>query len=315
MLRRTKGQIAIILTLAIPALVAGLALCTDVAVMYVNWAALQRAADAAALAGANYLPFDSTRAQNTAVSYVTSNSVLATEVVGTPTVSADQLSITVNLSRTVPYFMARVVGLTTGIVQVAATAGIQQNDANGRGLMPVALECIAGNCGYTANTTIAMRDDTTGPGNWAALALGSHGASPYQSNLELGYAGPVVSPVNLEQGSMAGPTMQGVGDRISTGAAVDPTIPAGSAPAGAAPSYDPRLVVVPIIDPTTCSGGVCNGNSSPVAIIGYAQMWLLDSHKDRSATVIDAVYLGTASLPAGDSSNQAFGLTTPILLR
>jgi Putative Flp pilus-assembly TadE/G-like len=315
MSRHSRGQIAIILALAIPTLIAGLALCTDVAVMYVNWALLQRAADASALAGANYLPFDSSKAQSVSTDYVTSNSVLAAEIVGTPTVSADQLSITVTLSRTVPYFLARAVELTSGTVQAAATAGIMQNGANGRGLMPVALECIAGNCGYAVNDFVAMRDDKTGPGNWAALALGSHGASPYQSNLEAGYLGVVVSPVNPEQGSMAGPTMQGIADRIAVGVAVDSTIAAGANPPSPPPVYDPRLVVVPIIDPSTCSGGNCNGNSSPVAIVGYAQMWLLDSHKNKSATVIDAVYLGTTTLPSGDSSTQAFGLTTPVLLR
>lgn len=315
MFRPKKGQISILMVLALPALIASIALCTDVAVLYLNWTVLQKAADSAAIAGANYLPFDSSKAQNTAVDYVTKNSVFAGEVVGTPTVSADQLSITVNLSRSVSYYLARAVGLTTGIVQVTATAGIQQNGANGRGLMPVALECPAGICAYTVNQSVAMRDDSTGPGNWAALALGAHGASTYQRNLELGYVGPVVSPVNLEQGSMAGPTMQGVADRIAAGVAVDPAIAAGANPPNPPPAYDPRLVVVPIIDPATCSGGTCNGNSSPVAIVTYAQMWLLDSHKDRSATVIDAVYLGTATLPSGDSSNQAFGITSPVLLR
>src|ERR1700737_5357441 len=60
-----KGQIGVVMTFAIATLLGAMALGADVAVMYFNWVQLQKAADAAALAGANYLAltnkFDSTQ--------------------------------------------------------------------------------------------------------------------------------------------------------------------------------------------------------------------------------------------------------------
>jgi uncharacterized membrane protein len=53
--RFRKGQMAIVLTLAIATLLGVMALGGDVGVMYYNWMQLQKGADAAALAGANYL--------------------------------------------------------------------------------------------------------------------------------------------------------------------------------------------------------------------------------------------------------------------
>src|SRR5882762_7991650 len=50
-----KGQMAIVMTLAIATLVGVMSLGADVGVMYYNWNQLQKGADAAALAGANYL--------------------------------------------------------------------------------------------------------------------------------------------------------------------------------------------------------------------------------------------------------------------
>src|SRR5208337_1912417 len=52
----TAGQTMPLLALVIVGLLGSVSLCTDVAVDYYNWAQLRKAADAAVLAGANYLP-------------------------------------------------------------------------------------------------------------------------------------------------------------------------------------------------------------------------------------------------------------------
>ena len=54
----SRGQMFVVMTLALTALLGALALGTDVAVIYLNWMQLRKAADSAALAGAAYLgPF------------------------------------------------------------------------------------------------------------------------------------------------------------------------------------------------------------------------------------------------------------------
>jgi hypothetical protein len=324
---RSKGQIAVIMVIALPALIAAAALGTDVALMYANWTWMQKAADAAALAGANYLPFDTAKAQTTASSWAGKNGIQSGEITGTP-VAGDSLSITVNLSRTVPYFLARAVGLTTGQVRVSGTAGIAKNPSNGRGMMPVGLNCPPGNCAYTTGTTYQLKANQVGPGNWAALALGGTGASVYLNNIQSGYNGTLDSSATTEPGNVVGPTGQGINARIAAGAAVDPSIPAGSAPLGTAPAYDPRLVVVPMIDSSACTGsngngngngnggggsGTCNGRNT-VPIVSYGEMWLLSVTANNNT--INAVYLGPASPPSGGTNASGnYGMMTPILLR
>src|SRR5579863_3221144 len=128
MSRHSKGQVLVLYSGILAVLLGAVGLATDVGVFYVNWQLLQRTADSAALAGATYLPSDASTAQSTAVATAEKNGILAGEIVSTP-VSANGLSITVNLSRTVSYYFARALGLTTGVVSASATAGVQQNNA------------------------------------------------------------------------------------------------------------------------------------------------------------------------------------------
>ncbi|HVN29808.1 MAG TPA: pilus assembly protein TadG-related protein, partial [Candidatus Binataceae bacterium] len=113
MSRFGRGQTVVIFALIIPFLLGAISFGTDVAVFYFNWMQLQKAADAAALAGANYLPDNPATAQSTAIAYAESNGIKASEITAT-TVSADDLSISVTLQRTVPYYFARTLGLTSG---------------------------------------------------------------------------------------------------------------------------------------------------------------------------------------------------------
>ena len=307
---RSKGQIMTLAALIIPFLLGAIGLCTDVAVFYVNWELMQKAADSAALAGANYLPFDSSSAQKSAVTFAENNGILANEIAGTQ-VSADQLSITVSLARTVPYYFARVLGMTDAAVNVAARAGVQQNGANGRGLIPLGLSCPQGNCsGYIVGTTYSMKQNqsqTSLSGNWGALALGASGANQYRQNLAFGYTGAIGTSVNSETGNIVGPTGQAVAERIAAGVMVDSTIAAGLAPLGIAPAYDPRLVVVPMVD-FSASG---KGGKTTVPIVQFAQMGLLGASSNNNT--VNAVYLGTTT-PSQTATVANFGVLTPVLL-
>src|SRR5579863_9502344 len=118
-----KGQIAVVLTLVAVTLAGAMALGTDVAVLYFNWVELQKAADAAALAGASYLPNDTATAKSTAITFAKNNGITAAEI-STPTISNSNTQITVNIQRNVPYYFATLHGLTTGQVKVASTASL-----------------------------------------------------------------------------------------------------------------------------------------------------------------------------------------------
>jgi hypothetical protein len=228
----------------------------DLGLLFFHWGIAQKAADAAVLAGAFYLPNHPSTAQTTATGYATSNGLKNSEIVSN-TVAPDNMSITMKTSRTVPSYFLQLVGLSSGTVKPMAKAGIQQDTDGTRGLIPVGLPCTATSCSYTAGTEYQLVEAGTngnggswdvGPGNWGRLVLGAPGASQFLNNLINGYQGSinVGDQITAETGQDNGPTSQGVGDRVSTGLTVNGTV--SNPTLASVPAYDPRLVAVPLID-------------------------------------------------------------------
>ncbi len=285
--RYGRGQVMALFALALVVLIGSLALCTDVAVMYWNWLSMQKAVDAAALAGAHYLPEDSTTASNQAVNYGELNGLTASEI-GSPDIAADLKSITVNASRNVPYYFGRVFGLTQQRVEVSATAAAPSSPScigcppNGApppsptfgsyvgeyGLIPVGLQY---NTPWAEGESIQLtqggtgKNGTYGPANWGSLALGGQGGSNERSNLANGYSGPlnIHDWVNTEPGQKVGPIDQGIADRISTAMTMDS--------AGTFSSHsldDPRAAILPLVDWNHPNG------RSAVQIMGFVMVWI-----------------------------------------
>src|SRR5713101_4634230 len=73
--KRSKGQVIVMFAGVVATLLAAVALGTDVAVMYLNWARMQKAADIAVLSGAGNLKNGTSSATNTCTSYLTSNGI------------------------------------------------------------------------------------------------------------------------------------------------------------------------------------------------------------------------------------------------
>jgi Flp pilus assembly protein TadG len=299
------GQTAVIMLLAMPTLLGALALGVDVSLMYLNWEQLQKAADAAALAGANSLPGDPATAVTTANQYALSNGVKQGEIVSSA-VAGDDLSITVTLQRTVPYHFGNLLGLTQQNVTVKATAGVQKNNDNASGLIPIGLSCNAGqgqgDCNYTAGW-YHLKSSQVGPGNWDPVELGgTPGANAYRNYMQLGYTGSIPTTVPTEPGNVVGPTGQAIDSRMSRGEAMNPTATEANPP-----EYDPRLVVVPLIQFNDSNG------KKPVTVVGYAQMWI--GGLSGNNNTIDLYFEGFVAQPTATASNDAFGLNTPILLQ
>jgi uncharacterized membrane protein len=139
--RYSKGQMAVLMSLVIGTLVGAMALGTDVGILYYNWVQLQKAADVAVVAGAKQLDTTSTSTiLASALKYTKGFACLngvkdaangTTDICtpGTsPTGYADQLvspapgdtndatHVSIKLQRTVPYYFAKVLGLTSGTV-------------------------------------------------------------------------------------------------------------------------------------------------------------------------------------------------------
>jgi Flp pilus assembly protein TadG len=152
-------------TIILPVLLGVMALGADFAIIYLNWSMVQKAADAAALAGASQLTgvtgsasTVAPAATNYAYGYACLNGIsdsgntYATicptqashlggfvDKISTPTVT--DTSVQVGIKRTVPYFFGKMIGLNTAAVAATATAAIEGPGTVPSGMFPVGLQC------------------------------------------------------------------------------------------------------------------------------------------------------------------------------
>jgi hypothetical protein len=312
----SRGQTAVLIALVIPVLVGATALGTDIAVEYYNWVQMQKSADAAVLAGANYLPDNPTTAVTAAQQFAQSNGVKASEITST-TVGALNQSITMQMQRTVPYYFAKVLGLSSGTITVSAQAGPQYppntvnatspsqvppgGDNNGNNgtycastgacdVIPIGLNS---STTYSDGTQIVLQQGQLGPGNWDLLALGGVGGNNLRTNIANGYNGMVSvgDNVTTEPGKKVGPIDQGFQDRLNLAATMDPTGVWGNHKLN-----NPRVMVLPVVD---WSQGVHGRTTVPVT--AFATVWL-DSYNGGQVTVhmisqVIAKSFGSANAP------------------
>lgn len=153
-LSESRGQVAVLYTLIGAILIGAVALGADVAVMYVNWQQAQKVADAAALAGANYLAgydFSGTpatgcttepdSASKAACTYAVDNGIAVSDLTITEPNGGADIQVVVQQSNN-PYFFAKALGMST--YSVSATAGAAAGGPIGtvtQGLFPVGLQC------------------------------------------------------------------------------------------------------------------------------------------------------------------------------
>lgn len=325
---RSRGQMLVVISVALVALLGAVALCADIGVFYYNWAQLQKCVDNAALAGANYLP-DNTNNQavTTAQNYVTINgrpgdtllnsTIIPNYPVGATTVSA----IRVQVKRpAVSYLFARILGATSGSIIAEATAGAL-NAGSCNGFIPLGAQCaptgsIPGpGCQFTTcaagqtctnankiqlnvsipNTNPATQGELNFPG-------ANNGGGNLRTQIDQTIAGSTYSPgdsMPVKPGGTVGPVNQGVADRTkrstcSTG---------GTSVCWDDVPTDSRVVLIPLVDFTGVVG------RTPGTMVGYVCGWLLGSSGGTvSAYVIQSTCGGCAGSTTG-SNTGAFAAT------
>ncbi|MBS4213275.1 MULTISPECIES: pilus assembly protein TadG-related protein [Neobacillus] len=127
-IREESGQSLVLIAVSLVALLGFTSLVTDVGYMYFQKSNLQKAADSAALAGAQDLPNAST-AKNTAENYANANGVKKSEITSiNPSYQSDPTKIEVKLKRNVSFNFARVLGFTDTDISARAVAQNSQWD-------------------------------------------------------------------------------------------------------------------------------------------------------------------------------------------
>jgi hypothetical protein len=316
--------------IALIVVLGAVALAADIGVFYWQWSLLQKGTDAGALAGASFLPLSPDTATEQARDYALRNGVMPSEITAA-TVSEDRLSITVDAERTVPYYFGRVLGLTTGIVRVSATAQVpfapgkiggsptSGTDGMGNGdgtagvdvyggsvgrynLVPIGLDW---NTPYTPGQLLTLHRGQIGPGNWDTVALGGTGGDNLRENIANGYSGPigVGDWIGTEPGKKVGPIDQGFADRFAAANSMDPT---GTYEAHAADN--PRVIVVPMVDWQNPQG------RDSVQVKAFAQLWITSSAGGTiTAYYVDQVVPNSSPIGSTASFHGARGI--PRLIR
>lgn len=324
---KPRGQVAVLYAGVVAVLLGAVALTTDVAVMYVNWQQAQKVADAAAIAGANYLPstnqtFAGTiaagctgdAAEKVACTYAVNNGLPIADL--TPAITDTATTVTVSATEAgLPYFFAQALGMGTYSVEASATASIQA--VGNSPIFPMGLQCGAG---CTPSSLIAGEPLTFGakfvgglaPGNWQWLdpnsgpGGGTHSLDQaIQGNLPTIFS--VGGDVTSEPGNAAGSNPNVATDftnRFNT-QKCGSTDPCTQPPPPIDPS-NPCLVVMPIVNYAGCTG------SCTMAIQGFAQVYIEPGSTTASVNgCFISQYDPNAS---GSSTAQNFGPLSPPVL-
>lgn len=268
------GQTMALVVFAMPALVVVAALATDIGNLYFNYYKLQTADDASVLAGAVCLPSGNNcngtcgsticTPTQTANYYATNhNGINAGEITGT-TIGGSGTTITMGITRNVPYYFARLAGTNSGTVNVSAEAkGGPAGTVNVNDLLPIGLQVCGdpahavASCSsaYSVGQTLTFNEKGTAPGNWDPLS----------------FSGSTVSVCTTGTGCIDSST--GCSSAKSAANLAQSLIAAGlsSDPSGTATSHtpnDPRAVAVPLVDWTGITG------TKPMNVYGFAEIWL-----------------------------------------
>lgn len=253
-----RGSVMVLVAAAMSALLALGAISLDAGRLYSERQRLVNVADAAALAGAQFLPDDPAQAVATALDYVELNGVPRSQATA-EVVDSEKRKIHVSLWKDVNLTFARALRITTGSVFASANA-VRGPLGKVRGAVPLGVELPQG-IRFGEELVLKEGGGDGAFGNYHALAFGGCGASDFGANLRNGYHGwiAVGDLIDTEPGNMAGQTRGAIHDRIQA----DPYVTIETC----APN-SPRLVVVPVV-----SFAGANGRDQ-VTVLGFACFFL-----------------------------------------
>ena len=142
---KSRGQIAVLYAGVIAILLGAVALGSDVALMYANWERVQKTADAAAVAGANFLSSGMSyggtiaagctgdNAEEAACTYaMTNDPALANTGNGVTVSEPNRNSLLVVATETDPYFFAKALNIIPGVSMNTYTGDRQRHRERAR---------------------------------------------------------------------------------------------------------------------------------------------------------------------------------------
>jgi Flp pilus assembly protein TadG len=318
-----RGAIAVVTALVLVVLLLATAFVTDFGLAYLSAAELQNAADSAALAAASLLPTDvgdsaaMDEIEEVALDYLEKNgngwsytADVKPEIGG----NNQYTSVTVSISRSVPLYIAPVIGIDHVQITRSATAQISPTIETSH-MVPLSITeeylTQAMDSGETQHLKLkfgASSDDVY-KGAFGAIDLdgsGGGGASDYEEWLANGYEGKLYVGLQLpvETGNMSNPTMSGFEDRYNScmhgGCTISDYV-----------EDCPRVVIVPVIT---------YDDAHTVTIEGFTAFVIEKCDGQGKNSIITGSFIkelpvtGTGSLDDGLGSNIDFGVYSITLI-
>jgi hypothetical protein len=293
-----RGQAAVLVVVLMAVLVGVMALAIDVGLWYVDKREVQAAADAAALAGAPALVSGQSFAQSAAATiYAVDGHPDDTVAYSFPNAS----TITVTATRSLDVQFASVLGLTSATVTVDASAQVRAYTTIEGGIAPFGVMRGA----FAPGMNYPLYSDNSSSNN-GALSLptengsggcaGSGGASAFRDSL----AGTddicplsVGQVVSTKPGSNAGPTRQGLDERIHTYQPVSSIVRFDATGNAVILDEDsPQLVRIPVVENVNGTTTWPNGSAN-VRIVGFA--WFVITGYSDNGRRIDGVFVRAAA--------------------
>lgn len=299
--RNKNGSVIIIFAFCITVLLGFCALVIDYGIVVHKRISISNAADAAALAGAQELIFNSDNAEAVAKSYLEANGAdpLDAEI----EVYDSDTRIRVTVKSKVNHYFARILGFDEGNVEATGVAMCAPVIGVYEGIRPFAIE--KQTLEFGVQYVLKEGGGGGSNGNYGALSLSGNGASSYVNNIINGYDGHlrVGDYVETEPGNMSGPTVQGVNTLINR---------CNHTPECTHDNYSsncPRIITVIMVDTLNVNG------RSNVRIAGFARFYLEAVAGHGNQSIVTGRFIKTVmSGELGDIEDD-FGLKGVKLIR
>ncbi|RAP73882.1 pilus assembly protein TadG-related protein [Paenibacillus montanisoli] len=292
LMREQRGSTVVLIGFGLTMLLTVTGLVVDGSTLYAEKSQLQKAANAAALSGAQELT-----AGQTNVEAIVNDILLQNDEQGS-LAGTDVLlksSVQVNLQREVPLSFGKLLGKKSVLVSAKAKAQI----------MPMTAAAGAAPLGIDESIQLEfykpykLKVDSSGveTGYFGILALGGTGASTYENNLKYGYQDNIEigDIIETQTGNVAGKTREGVQLRIDS----DPYTPGDYSHRDS-----PRIILIPVYKPYEHD----SNQLKSIKVTGFAYFYISEpmSSNDTSITGMFIERTGTGYAAPGAVTKGAY---------
>ncbi|HEY0829298.1 MAG TPA: Tad domain-containing protein [Bacilli bacterium] len=282
--QQQQGSAIVFVSISMLVLLSMTGLVMDVGTVYVEKTHMQKAANAAALSGAQEL-MNSEAAVKTVVNQIIADHQEEDSLVDT-TIEDDN-KVGVDISKAVPLTFAGLFGQNTADVDVHAAAEVMVM-GRATGVAPLGID---DSVQLEYNVTYKLKVDQTEVevGNFGVLALGGTGAKTYEDNLRFGYDNEIKinDKIDTQTGNISGKTRSAVQERIDNCPNLSGDIHVRDCS---------RIILIPVYTPYNYE----SGQLKSVKVTGFAYFYITEPMSAHD-TAITGKFIRRAGGGAGDS--------------